>query len=467
MTDIARSEGHVQRVALFIDVDNVLILAQGSGLPFNLSLIIDRVRQQGMIMSSRAYADWTANLLKPVLHDFRTNAIELVQLPTSTASKEHKNTADIQLAVDALEMVFSSVRPDTIVIVGGDRDYVPLVQKLKRYGIFVMGIGVEAGVSRVLTEACDSFVFYDDLVPPPPEETQEPLTSPDPTEAYSLMRRAIEALNRESRATTGAAVHAMMKQLAPAFDLARYKTTLKVLAEDAAKADYVSIVENPGSDFTLAASQSSSVVSTSISELARRDYDYSTHAATTATYRTILQDRRIPLLPWSIREKFIELIWNDLSASGGHGMSLDAMRANLLYHAEVNELNVSPQMIQKLLYSLNFARCFSHSSGAATGSIIPIPDDLKVPVHPVIDSGQAIDRVHEKYIEVIARDAAILDPNVVFDLLYGADLPDDEVWNARREALVSMCDRIKPLGGIGQALVEAGHQVGRSSQGDA
>jgi hypothetical protein len=67
----------------------------------------------------------TASLLKPVLGDFRANAIELVQLLTSTSSKEHKNTADIQLTVDALEMVFLPVRPDTIVIVGGDRDYVP------------------------------------------------------------------------------------------------------------------------------------------------------------------------------------------------------------------------------------------------------------------------------------------------------------------------------------------------------
>ena len=222
------------RVALFVDVDNVLILAQNSGLPFHLHLIIDRVRQQGTIMSSKAYADWTASLLRPVLGDFRANAIELVQLPTSTSSKEHKNTADIQLTVDALEMVFSPVRPETIVIVGGDRDYVPLVQKLKRYGVFVMGIGVEAGVSSVLVEACDSFVYYDDLVPPAPEELEEvvePATVPDPAAAYSLMRRAVDALHREGRTPTGASVHSMMKQLDSAFDLGRYKTNLKTLAQ--------------------------------------------------------------------------------------------------------------------------------------------------------------------------------------------------------------------------------------------
>ena len=112
MIDTDRNQGMSNdRVALFIDVDNVLILSQNSGLPFYLSLIIDRVRQQGTIMSSKAYADWTSSLLRPFLGDFRASAVELVQLPTSMAAREHKNTADIQLAVDALEMVFLPGRP--------------------------------------------------------------------------------------------------------------------------------------------------------------------------------------------------------------------------------------------------------------------------------------------------------------------------------------------------------------------
>ena len=74
------------------------------------------------------------------------------------------------------------------------------------------------------------------------------MSFPDPADAYSLMRRAIEALHREGRGATGASVHAMMKQLAPAFDLTRYKTTLKVLTEDAQKAGYVILTEHPGLD---------------------------------------------------------------------------------------------------------------------------------------------------------------------------------------------------------------------------
>ena len=317
MVDQEKQGATNDRVALFIDVDNILILAQRSGLPFHLSLIIDRARQQGTVMSSKAYADWTANLLRPVLGDFRANAIELVQLLTSTASKEHKNTADIQLTVDAFEMVFSPVRPDTIVIVGGDRDYVPLVQKLKRYGVFVMGIGVEAGVSRVLIEACDSFVFYDDIVPPAPEEAPEeatePVSAPNPTDTYSLMQRAVATLQREGRASTGSSVHAMMKQLDPAFDVGRYKTTFKALAEDAQEANFVGLTEHPGSDFELSSVSSPLPLAVRAHESTKREYDFSTLATRVASYRTILQERRIPLLPWRTREMFVRLICRALT----------------------------------------------------------------------------------------------------------------------------------------------------------
>ena len=196
------------RVALFIDVDNLFISAQGAGLPFNLGLVIDRVREEGTVMSAKAYADWANQRLRPVLPDFRQYAIEQVHLPTSGSrmSNEFKNTADIQLAVDAMEMVFSQVRPNTVVIAGGDRDFVPLVQKLKRYGARVLGMGVETSVSSVLAQACDAFVYYDGLVPPAPEE-HEPISSAvDMQPTYVLMRRAAEALMREGRQTLGAAV---------------------------------------------------------------------------------------------------------------------------------------------------------------------------------------------------------------------------------------------------------------------
>ncbi len=455
-----------KRVALFVDVDNVLILAQSSGLPFNLPLIIDRVRQQGTIMSSKAYADWTANLLKPVLGQFRANAIEQVQLPISAASQEHKNTADIQLVVDALEMVFSPVRPDTVVIVGGDRDFVPLVQKLKRYGVFVMGVGVAAGVSRVLIEVCDSFVFYDDIVLPPeeaPEQAAEPVASrPDPIGAYSLLRRAVEVLNREGRASTGASVHAMMKQLDPAFDVGRYKTTLKLLAQDAQEEGYVELTEHPGSDFVLSLASSPVPMAVVPPVSMKREYDYSTHASRVAHYRTIMEKRRVPLLPWRVREKFVKLIWDGFSERENYGMSFDTMRENLQNYADSDDLRVSlpriQDMIKKLLYTLNFARCFNTVKDASTGHRIEIPWELSSPLYPVFSVEEAIEKLHEKYVEILADDAAILDPDAVFELLYGNEISDEKEGEERKEALVKMCQAVRPLNPVGQALLQAGTQ---------
>lgn len=457
MADVEGQASSNGRVALFIDVDNVLILAQNSGLPFHLHLIIDRVRQHGTIMSSKAYADWTASLLRPVLGDFRANAIELVQLPTSSMSKEHKNTADIQLTVDALEMVFSPVRPNTIVIVGGDRDYVPLVQKLKRYGIYVMGIGVEAGVSSVLIEACDSFVFYDDIVPPAPEEIAGQVSAPNPDDAYTLMRRAVEALNREGRITTGASVHAMMKQLAPAFDLVRYRTTLKALAQGANAAGYVNLTDNPGYDFTLSAGSPTDSLPIPISESTKREYDYSTPVTMTASYRTILQERRIPLLPWRIREQFMKLIWRGFDEHGDYGMSFDSMRETLLNFANMNDMRVSQQMIQKLLYTLNFAYCFNYHQSQTDGYRIAIPEDVDIPIYPVVDVDGAIRKLHQRYIQMLADEAPQLDYEAVFDLLYGDEVTDEQERGERMREIVNMCDstRPKPMGAFGQALLDA------------
>ena len=450
----------IRRVALFIDVDNIMILAQNSGLPFDLSLIIDRARQHGVVMSSRAYADWTANLLRPVLGDFRANAIETVQLMTTGVSQEHKNTADIQLAVDALEMVFSPVRPETIVIAGGDRDYVPLVQKLKRYGVYVLGMGVEAGVSRVLVEACDSFVFYDDMVPPAPEEdpeeAQESMSVPDPSEAYSLMRRAVEALSREGRVATGASVNLMMRQLSPAYDLARYRRTMKELAMGAQEEGYVHVMEVPGSDFTLRVAAKTFSPTIVRSQAVSPSYDFSSSVdAITASYRAILQNERIPLLPWGTRREFIDVVWRHFEERGAYGIHFDAIGENLEVHDIDNNVNVARQMIRKFLYTLNFGRCFAFTENSASGSFLRIPEDLDVPVYPAVDAEEAVRRSHRQYLHVIARKAPILHPDAAFDLLYGEEVPDEEERRERHDELSRICGAIKPMDGFGQAMLNS------------
>ena len=193
-------------------------------------------------------------------------------------------------------------------------------------------------------------------------------------------------------------------------------------------------------------------------ESAKREYDYSTIDAITASYRTILQDRRIPLLPWKLREAFIHLIWENLDTRRDVGMSLDAIGASLMDYATDNDLQVSLQMIRKLLYTLNFARCFSTQRNAAHGYNVQIPEEVEVPLYAVVDVNEAFDRLHKRYIDIVASHGAMLHPDAVFGLLYGGEIADEQESQERRKSLEALCHSVKPKGPVGQALVDASQQ---------
>ena len=448
------------RVALFIDVDNVLINAQNAGLPFNLAWIIDRVRQEGPLMSAKAYADWTSALLRPVLADFRNHAIELIQLATTARPSEHKNTADIQLAVDALEMVLSPLRPRVVVIVGGDRDFVPLVQKLKRYGTRVIAVGVEGSVSPVLAQACDTFIYYDDLVPPAPEEP--PTVAPDLAPAFALIRRAVEALIREGREPTGAAVLSMMRQLDATFDLGRFRTSLKDLALGAQDRGYVQVVEQSATDFVLALepAQNTAALGPAQGFPREREYDFSSPVAALASYRTILQEHRIPLMPWPERWDFLSRIWHLFEERGPRGVSMDEMRHILFDYADNQGLNTARQAIQKLLYSLNFARCFT-PDGDRRGYVIQIPEEVHVPLFPAVGLEEARRFLHRSYLNILTRDRrTVLIPEAVFDLLFEGATLDDQQRTKYQGEVMALCGEVQPPNAIAQAFRSAKRQPG-------
>ena len=311
-----------------------------------------------------------------------------------------------------------------------------------------MGIGVQAGVSRMLTEACNSFVYYNHLVPPPPDEEAEPPPPTELEEAYFLMVRAMEALERDGRRTTGASVHGMMKQMAPTFNIARY-TSFSGLASEAEKAGYVEVVRNPGSDLELVLGPNADSRPSSVAETTPREYDFSTTEAITSSYRAILQNRRIPLMPWRIRERFVRLIWGSLDDRGDYGLSLDGMRSFLLEDAATNRLPVTEEMIRKLLYTLNLARCFSTRRNAVSGYTIHVPAEVHQPLFPMNDVEGAIDEMHRNYLRLLAGHGAVLSPDAAFALLYGDDIANEEEAERRGAALEVLCREIKPLGPFG------------------
>ena len=148
-------------LALFCDFENVALgVRDAKYAKFDIQLVLERVLLKGSIVVKKAYADWERyKEFKPIMHDA---AFELIEIPHTRQSG--KNSADIRLVVDALDLCYTKEHIDTFVIISGDSDFSPLVSKLRENAKQVIGIGVKNSTSDLLTPNCDEFIYYDDLV---------------------------------------------------------------------------------------------------------------------------------------------------------------------------------------------------------------------------------------------------------------------------------------------------------------
>ena len=154
----ARSKRHE-----FMTVEHLLLalLDNEAAATVDIGAILDYASSFGSIVISRAYADWSAAVNAGYQRQLIGRAVDLTQLfPTVTSLK---NGADIRLAVDVVEDIFRLAELTHVVIVAGDSDYIPLAQRCKRLGQYVVGIGVAGATSTSLAAACDEFADYDDL----------------------------------------------------------------------------------------------------------------------------------------------------------------------------------------------------------------------------------------------------------------------------------------------------------------
>src|SRR6201992_2676211 len=172
------------RVAVYLDFDNIVISRydqvhgrnsfqkdKAKGLdkyadrlaqaPVDVGAIIDFASSFGTLVLTRAYADWSADVNTGYREQLVARAVDLVQL--FPAASYGKNGADIRLAVDTVEDMFRLPDLTHVVIAAGDSDYIPLAQRCKRLGRYVVGVGVAGSSSRSLAAACDEFVIYDAL----------------------------------------------------------------------------------------------------------------------------------------------------------------------------------------------------------------------------------------------------------------------------------------------------------------
>src|SRR6266508_28097 len=159
-----------ERIALFIDHENLSIGAREIGRGFDIGPVMDALAERGRVVARRAYADWTL-----FADDRRTlveHNCELIDIPQRTGTVR-KNAADIKLAVDAMELAYERAFVSTFVIASGDSDFTPLVAALRALNRRVIGIGVKGSTSALLPPSCDEFMFYDRL-PGVSELTQKP-----------------------------------------------------------------------------------------------------------------------------------------------------------------------------------------------------------------------------------------------------------------------------------------------------
>ena len=152
---------HTPNIAVFADFENVAIGARDAGYGnLDIHLVLTRLLDKGKILVKKAYADWSRfDWAKKPMHEA---SFELFEVPKTSYSG--KNSADIRLVVDALDLCHTKSHIDMVAIVSGDSDFSPLVNKLRENGKDVIGIGVKNSTSDLLIENCDEFIYYDDLI---------------------------------------------------------------------------------------------------------------------------------------------------------------------------------------------------------------------------------------------------------------------------------------------------------------
>jgi uncharacterized protein (TIGR00288 family) len=148
-------------LAVFCDFENIAIgVRKGRTQSFDMSRVIERLLLKGSIVVKKAYADWASyKEYKATMHEA---AFELIEIPHVRQSG--KNSADIRMVVDALDLCYTKPHVDTFVILSGDSDFSPLVSKLRENNKLVIGVGLKGSTSDLLTANCDEFIYYDDLV---------------------------------------------------------------------------------------------------------------------------------------------------------------------------------------------------------------------------------------------------------------------------------------------------------------
>ncbi len=241
---MAETDKSERTLAVFFDFENLALglkKQKDKDGTFDIQKVLERLVEKGKIVVKKAYSDWSRYSVYK--QSFHAAGVELIEIPKRTISG--KNSADIRLVVDALELSFTKVHIDTFVVVSGDSDFSPLVAKLKENGKHVIGLGIKESTSDLLATNCDEFIYYDDLdqTAMHPTTALDPNVSPKKQEAFKLLLDSIQALMRENKPILWSSmVKDTMKRKKTSFSEANYGyRTFSDLLEDAENYDLVEL----------------------------------------------------------------------------------------------------------------------------------------------------------------------------------------------------------------------------------
>ncbi len=246
-----------ENMALFCDFENVAIGVRDAKFSaFDVNKVLERLLLKGDIVVKKAYCDWGRyEEFKKPMHEA---AFELIDIPHVRMSG--KNSADIRMVVDALDLCYTKAHVDTFVVISGDSDFSPLVSKLRENNKTVIGVGVRNSTSDLLTSNCDEFIYYDDLILRPEKKAKPRPSRAAPNakskagsdnadakrlEGIELVVATAEDLLRErgeEELLWGSMVKQTLKRRRPSFDESSYGfRTFGELLEDAASRGLISL----------------------------------------------------------------------------------------------------------------------------------------------------------------------------------------------------------------------------------
>jgi len=214
-------------IAVFVDYENLAIgvrdVRDNRSGEFEIALVLKRLLEKGRIVYKRAYCDWSH--YRNAVREFHTQGIELIDIPQSKVSG--KNSADIRMVVDALDLCYAKEHIDIFALLSGDSDFSPLVSKLKENDKRVIGCGVKRSTSDLLIAGCDEFIYYDDLVRvartprPAPKKGKTP-EGDKKQEAVDRIIEIVRSLDADYDPLWGSMIKQTIRRVFPGFNETYY-----------------------------------------------------------------------------------------------------------------------------------------------------------------------------------------------------------------------------------------------------